>query len=279
MHASGLGLGRFEWARRAHRLVADRLRPNKVEIDGHVLVLDQHDSLDLATLGDHEPYVSRYLEETIRFGDIVIDGGAHIGLHALRVARLVGPTGKVIAVEPDPDNARLLTENLARYGYTNVEVQVCALGDHTGTALLYRSPERTSDHRLMQPRTEPARAALPVRVVTLDDLCRYLPAPVRLVKLDIQGSEPAAVRGMTALLKRSPSMELITEYWPEGLAEADMQPHAFLESLVDTRWTLLSLDHAFGYLRPVTPAFVSARCPAPKLPYVNLLGRRSAHPR
>jgi predicted RNA methylase len=60
---------------------------------------------------DWERDVVQYISE-LRNGDIVIDVGAHIGSYTIRCAKLVGENGKVIAVEPIPENLVLLKNNL-----------------------------------------------------------------------------------------------------------------------------------------------------------------------
>ena len=54
------------------------------------------------------------------------------------MASLVGPTGRVIAFEPDPENVEILRENCAENGAGNVEVRHCALGARPGRLTLHR---------------------------------------------------------------------------------------------------------------------------------------------
>src|ERR1043166_3257111 len=84
------------------------------------------------------------------------------------------------------------------------------------------------DHRTLDPvegwEDEPVQGA------RLDD---YFPPATRvdLVKIDIQGSEPRALAGMTRLLTDNPAVTFVTEFWPFGLRRAGYDPAAYLAHL------------------------------------------------
>ena len=75
--------------------------------------------------------------QNIRNGDVVIDVGANIGCFTMLASRAVGPTGRVIAIEPDPANFRQLVHNIALNRLTNVTPLNIALGATDGLATLY----------------------------------------------------------------------------------------------------------------------------------------------
>ena len=71
----------------------------------------------------------RQLQLFVKPGDVFVDVGANIGLFTLKAARLVGPHGRVVAVEPGLAASELLTANLLRNDFPNVS-QICkALAD------------------------------------------------------------------------------------------------------------------------------------------------------
>src|SRR5579863_851790 len=115
------------------RLTAPFL-PKRAEVDGLHFTLDRGDTLHLALAGEYEPYGVRLMEEFLRPGDLFVDIGAHIGYYALRAARVVGPTGCVLAFEPDPDNFELLVKNARDNGIVNVRPVPLALTDGAGSA-------------------------------------------------------------------------------------------------------------------------------------------------
>jgi hypothetical protein len=71
------------------------------EIDGWRMTVDRHDSLGLAVRGSHELDVESLIADLVYPGDCVLDIGANIGWSALQAARAVGPSGLVIALEPE----------------------------------------------------------------------------------------------------------------------------------------------------------------------------------
>jgi FkbM family methyltransferase len=70
-------------------------------------------------------------------GDRVIDIGANIGAFTILAARIVGPAGQVIAVEPATDTFRQLERNLALNNLTNAIAKRTAVGETPGTASLH----------------------------------------------------------------------------------------------------------------------------------------------
>ena len=81
-------------------------------------------------------------------GDRCVDVGANVGVHTVRLARLVGPDGEVIAIEPDPDVVRRTQRNVALNGLANVRVISAAASDRAGEMRLYRpSPRDTNRAR------------------------------------------------------------------------------------------------------------------------------------
>lgn len=138
-------------------------------------------------------------------GDVVVDGGAHLGVYALLLAQQVGPSGHVYAFEPHPESRTLLAEAVARNGFRRrVSVRGAALGDAPGHGVL-RSSRQCSGHVhacLSHPGVRVSRAErlFPVEIVALDDL--GFDRRIALIKLDIEGAELLAIRGALGLIRR-----------------------------------------------------------------------------
>src|SRR5687767_3344890 len=69
-----------------------------------------------------ETIIAKLYSALLRPGDVCVDGGANRGLHTGRLARCVGPTGQVIAVEPIPSLSKELAGMLEVSGLSNVRV-------------------------------------------------------------------------------------------------------------------------------------------------------------
>src|SRR5262249_30199987 len=81
---------------------------------------------------DYEPHVRRFLTASLKAGQVVIDVGANVGCLCFQAAQLVGERGRVIGVEPTPDNLQLLYAGILLNEWTNVQVLPYAAWDAHG---------------------------------------------------------------------------------------------------------------------------------------------------
>jgi FkbM family methyltransferase len=228
--------------------------PLQAQVFGHTMFLDPADRVIGPLLlrdGYFEPVETEVLLHEIEPGDVVLDVGANIGYYTLLFARRVGRAGKVFAFEPDPDNFRLLTRNVQANGYDNVVLVPRAVTDRSGTARLYLCADNKGDHRLYD--SGDSRPSVVVSTVALDDYFAGYKGPIDFIKMDTQGSEAAALRGMRRLLERRPGVTLVTEFWPIGLRRNGEDAAAYLEALHRHGFDLLEIDED---TRAVVPAAI-----------------------
>ena len=136
-----------------------------------------------------------------RGGWTVIDVGAHVGVYTIEVARIVGGTGTVVAIEPDPDNFEMLKFHVALNRLKNVIPLRLALGSRLGSTKLFRY---TTPHNvisdILNAQNNSARA-LKVPIAILDYVCQKLALKdVDLMKLDVEGAEVEVIRVMKRIL-------------------------------------------------------------------------------
>ncbi len=133
-------------------------------------------------------------------GDCFVDIGANIGFVTLAGSRIVGPRGKVFAVEPNPILVARLRRMLAHNQISNVMVLPFAAGDRTVNIGLSQDAHHGNNHIVTDTATAPT--IVPMR--SLDDMVHgELPAFRKtLVKLDVEGAEIMALRGMSNLIQR-----------------------------------------------------------------------------
>lgn len=131
--------------------------------------------------------------QLLRPGDIVIDVGANIGYTAILFSSIVGPTGKVIALEPSPRCFRLLERAVS--DIPNVECLNTAASSFNGEVSFYESDalDRSSIEDI------PGIKPFSVNTVTLDSLVSKLGFPA-FVKIDVEGHESSVIGGMSAIL-------------------------------------------------------------------------------
>jgi len=133
-------------------------------------------------------------------GDTVIDIGANIGCFSLLAAQKVGPSGRVFAIEPDPETYKQLVANIKRNNAVNITPCRLAIGETNGEATIFRHVNSlySSLHSEVDGRAitgEQAVTATQTLERFMDDngirKCDYL-------KLDCEGSEYAIVRSLSA---------------------------------------------------------------------------------
>ena len=192
-------------------------------------------------------------------GAAVVDVGANIGWFTVIASRLVGASGHVFAVEPEPKNLRLLRRNVARNRCANVTVLPHAAGVER-RAVLFRSPDNQGDHRLEIASERPDGVAVTVR--PLDALLARNKRPIGVVKMDTQGSESEVLRGMPATLAAHPRVRVILEFWPFGLLRCGSSV-AELAALLDGRphslWLLMPDGTTEETTAKSLPALATAR--------------------
>lgn len=193
-----------------------------------------------------EPDEGTFVRGLLKPGMTVVDIGANVGYSSLLFARLVGPTGRVLAIEPDTANYALLCANIWQGGARNVEPIRAAAHRVNGTTPFSLSDVNTGDHRSYA--HSAAHRIVQVRTVRLDDLLRSDTA-IDLIKLDIQGTEHVAVQGMEATIRRACS-RLVVEFWPVGIAEFGDRPIDVLSYYRSLDLSIALLDDADGHRRP-----------------------------
>jgi FkbM family methyltransferase len=156
------------------------------------------------------------LTRLVQPGMQVADIGANLGLYSLLLTRLVGPQGRVYAFEPDSLMASALRANLAANGAAHAEVFAGAVGAAPGSAILQRHAVNSGDNRIaLSPGTPLHFGPASVPVWALQDALRG--RRLDFIKMDIQGWEGEALRGIGGLLDANPGLRICLEFWPHGL--------------------------------------------------------------
>jgi FkbM family methyltransferase len=135
-------------------------------------------------------------------GSVVLDVGANVGVYTLLAAKL---GARVFAIEADPRNLKMLRHHVHLNGFDDrVTIFPIAVGDQEGTVTLFHS-EGNCGHSNLFEGTDPVQ----VPCQKIDSL--GLPA-IDVCKMDIEGSELRALRGMDETIKHSPKMKMLVEY-------------------------------------------------------------------
>jgi FkbM family methyltransferase len=177
--------------------------------------------------GYWEIWLTQFLARRVKPGMTVIDVGANFGYYTLLLGDIVGETGHVLAIEPNPDTSALLHQSVLLNGHRKrTQVVSKALADHAGKGWLYAPDGEPKNATLVTRRDLPGGRTVEVPTVTLDELA--LPyARVDLVKIDAEGGELGIVAGMQQLIARDrPAIVL------EFNAARYRAPREFLDGLL-----------------------------------------------
>ena len=140
--------------------------------------------------------------EIIKPGDVVIECGAHHGAQTILLSRWVGSKGKVIVIEPIPENIAILQRNVKLNGLTNVIVVEKAAGSSCG----YLSMTRNSNGAVSSRKNQ--RNIIRVESITLDKLADELMISPTFIKIDVEGYEYQILEGCKSILSAMPSVFL-----------------------------------------------------------------------
>ncbi len=208
----------------------------------------------LAAFSQHEfaYYIDLFeARNAITPGNVVIDAGAGFGTFTLLASRLVGPSGRVVAVEPVPDSLAALERTVKANGLDNVTVVPDALAAQEGSITIHMASGAYSGASAcdgVAPHGETVRA-YQVRATTLDALVTDLGLPkVDFIKMNLEGMEEAALRGGAETLRRhAPLLALSAAHLPE---DRDRLP-SVLRELQPSYVTVLSTAGGASREHPV----------------------------
>ena len=165
----------------------------------------------------HDPGVAKLLSTRPLAGAECWNVGANVGVHVLQLAERVGPTGRVVAFEPNPHAAALLKRNIHLNGYSaRVEIVEAAVGEREAQTNFYiagadpmgrpglPNPLLSRTHRITVP------------VLNLNSYLAGRQTKPNCLIIDIEGWEIAALRGAEDVLRLDPLPLLIVELHPDA---------------------------------------------------------------
>ncbi len=206
-----------------------------LEIQGLKIKRGRTARLSLLT-GEIEPSLTDFIKEEVKKGMVVFDLGANIGWFTLCFSKLVADSGHVYSFEPDPTLFETLKENVKLNNLNNVTVVPLAVSSKSGKAKLYINCAQDGDNRLDSKTL--TDNIIDVETTTLDDFCGKNDIKPDFIKMDIQGSEPKAFKGMEKILATNFNFKIFTEFWPKGIIDVGSSPENFLSSLENYGFTV-----------------------------------------
>ena len=208
----------------------------------------------------HEPDTLRIIRQSAKPGMVVLDIGAHVGYYARQFSGLIGDKGQCFAFEPHPRTFGLLSRNVE--SLKNVEPVQAAVADTAGTAELYdylvmsasgslnfdENLRNLQKSQLAETDVAPRVASdfplekYAVRTLVMDD---YLAGKgieaVDLIKMDIEGAEIGALRGLRTTIEKSPGLMLVMEYNPRALKAFGHDPASAMQEVAKLGFTHMQI--------------------------------------
>lgn len=199
----------------------------EVHLDGFTLVVAANDNdvgKPVARLRQWEPHVISVLDERLQgAGGRFLDVGANIGYFTAWAAHRVGPSGRVVSIEPMDKNVQLIYATVLRNDFKHVRVEPFAASNENGIACM--STNDASSNGQIE-RAGSGGRSLYAQTRRLDDLL----ADERrfdVVKFDIEGHELNAWRGFSRTLERDRPV-VLTEFHPRCLSRnAGVEPEEY----------------------------------------------------
>lgn len=215
----------------------------------------------------HEVETIAHLDQLAKPGMTMLDIGAHVGYYSCRYAKKVGENGRIFSFEPHPRTFATLKHNVARL--PQVTAVQLALAEQEGTAELHDYLMMSASGSLhydesmaalqkaqtqandIAPRIGQTFAAqtFTVRTMPVDTfLASRGISQVDLVKMDIEGAEIGALRGMRQTIANSPNLVLVMEYNPQALKAFGHDPIRALQEVQSFGFTKVEAIELDGRL-------------------------------
>ena len=236
------------------------------DFDGDLTIdlsLSEHMQRRIFWIGYYNREIVALLKRIVRPGMVVIDAGANIGEIALVTAKLVGPTGLVLAFEPMNEIATKLERNISHNKLKQITVAKLGLSDAAGNAPIYRScgqgDVHDEHHGLGSLYGSHGRDELiqNIELTTLDAFLQENPVPrLDLIKIDIEGAELACLKGAKQTLTRYRPL-LIVEIQEQTSTLAGYRQIDILEYLQQLGYTFQTIGRQ-GVLSMLSPDNLSA---------------------
>ncbi|NHI88387.1 MAG: FkbM family methyltransferase [Candidatus Thorarchaeota archaeon] len=219
----------LHWMERLRKAVLRRLLPTsrmiKIEVQGHVMVIDKTHLPSLYYNGVHEPETTEYLRANVKPGCVAVDIGANVGYFTLVFANLVGTSGRVFAFEPDERIFHILTENIRLNGYQNINLDNRAVSDNNGRQRFYLNSHLSRSGLTPSGSTKRITEVETVKLDTLNF------ERVDWVKIDVEGAEVSVLKGMKRTISDNPNIQLIVEFVPEHIVDSGHTVDEFFDLL------------------------------------------------
>ena len=212
-----------------NRFAKDRLLESPLEHSKMKMLVNSGDiglSKQIYVWRWREPVEVEMTRAYLKPGDTILDVGANLGYYVLLESEAIGPKGRILAVEPSPENVQILKKNIELNGIgSQVQVVEGGISDENGTAEIQISKwsnlhSFTVAHEFVSSKVE---RGLEVNTYRLDDLIEekgIKAGEVNMIRMDVEGHEVKVMKGMSKILDTAKNLTVIMEIHPMFINEA-----------------------------------------------------------
>lgn len=217
--------------------------PNKelmIELDHGIRFWFNTNDREMGTMmasGLYEPESVEMIKKIIRPGMKCIDIGAQSGFYTCIMASLVEEQGKVYAFEPMPQNYNILLKNIKENNFQN-RVEHYKLACSNVTTMIEACE---FSNMFIIGKIDGAQKSM-INTVRCDDVIRD---HIDVIKIDIEGHEPAAIEGMKSIIQRDKPVILseINEYWLRTCSNSNA--NKYLDLLVSLGYEVFNVENIY----------------------------------
>ena len=244
-----LPAGRYRAIQKLPRPRAAFLMHMPQEVGGYSFQCDLRDTIsrEVCFTGRYEPQETALIRSILRPGMSFVDVGANWGYFTLLAASLVGPSGRVLSLEPDPRLFSILQQNIARSSLSQVTALELAAAGESGSLTLAGYTERGGNYGISRivPTSVESENSFQVESDSLDHILEERGMfSVDLMKMDIEGAEVFAIPGLEDSLTKMRIRRLLLELHPNELAEHGSTAHVVTEKLRSAGYRAWTIDHS-----------------------------------
>ena len=210
-----------------------------------------------------EPNLTAWIADRLKPGDVFVDVGANIGYFSLLASKLVGQTGRVVAIEPSPRTFELLRRNLDLNAARNVRPVNVAVSDREEELQLFLPPGSDSLRTTVVQSLAGQQNYTPGSCVQALPLAAILESheiqAARLIKIDVEGYEEHVIPSLLPMLKSCRAdLEIVVEVAPSRFQGHAKTSSALLEPFLSLGFHSYEIENEYG-LR----GYLMARRPKP----------------
>ncbi len=187
------------------------------DVLGKKMVLPTEDkglSRDLMIHGIREPHCVDIMKKILKKGMHVVEVGANIGYFVLQEHIILGNTGKIYAIEPNPLSVKYLKKNVKINSMKNVKLLNMGVSDKNGemTFLMSKKWNLSRFQNDKKTTTSDVLKEIPVKIKTLDSL--FANKKVNFIRTDIEGYEYQMIKGAQKVLSNNKNLIIFLEFHP-----------------------------------------------------------------